>query len=166
MIVVKYQHLLGLPFEHGVQDCYEIGRMFFRDNFDIHLSPRARPDLWWDHGMNLYLDHYRDEGFDVVDIPVTQARPGDVFLVCVRTEVPCHSGIYLGDGKILHHFYGRRSDVVPAHGLWKNALSCIIRHKDVPDLSRATATTVDLMDLILPHKRRLLEKARADRNAE
>jgi len=164
--VIKYEHLLGIPFEHGVDDCYEIVRRFYKDNFDIELTAYARPDDWWNNGLNLYLDNFRAEGFETVDIPIHQARPADVFLVCVRTSIPCHSGIYLGQGKILHHFIGRRSEVVTASGLWRNGLSCIVRHKDVPDLSRTTRPTLDLMDYLPPHKRRQLEQARAAYEAQ
>lgn len=154
---MRYEHLLGIPFEHGVNDCYEIARRFFRDNFEIELTPYARPDNWWDHGLDLYRDHFRTEGFEIVEDPVHEARPADVFLVCIRSEVPNHCGIHLGDGKILHHLYGRRSEVVQFKGLWKNQLSCLVRHRDVPDLT-PQATRVELMDLLPPHKRAKLEE--------
>lgn len=42
--MMKYQRLLGRPFEHGSRDCYGLVRDFYLDVFDIELTNYAHPD--------------------------------------------------------------------------------------------------------------------------
>lgn len=130
---LKYEHLVGLQFNHGVQDCYEIQRMFWKDNFDLDLPAYARPDDWWDHGMDLYTQHYAECGFRVMDIAPFETQPADVFLIAIRSQVPNHSGIHLGGGQMLHHFYGRLSEITSWDGMWRNRTCAILRHKSLMD---------------------------------
>lgn len=154
---LKYEHLLGLPFEHGKQDCYEIGRQFFYDNFGLVFPDYARPDHWWDNGLNLYEENFRKSGFELVDVSVRDLRPADVFFMAVKSDVPNHAGIYLGKGYMLHHFYNRFSEKTLYKGMWKNLTTAILRHKDIPDI-RQLAPKFDIRDYILPHKREIYDQ--------
>jgi cell wall-associated NlpC family hydrolase len=156
--MLKYEHLLGIPFVHGSDDCYGIVRRFYADNFGIELTDYARPDMWWLSDMNLYMKYFRDEGFEVVNEPPHLARPADVFLLAIQSQDANHAGIYLGNGEILHHYRGRLSEVVKMKTMWRNPCA-IVRHKDVV-LPRETGT-VDIIDHILPHKREALLRARS-----
>ena len=157
--MLKYEHLQGIPFSHGQDDCFNIIRRFFFDNFGIEIRNYARPDDWWEHGFNFYVDNLEKEGFEIVqnDSP-RNLRPADVFLIAIRSPVANHSAIHLGNGQILHHFYNRLSEVSPYRGVWRNNTMAVVRHKDVPDLTAETEE-VDLMNFLPPHKRRLIENA-------
>lgn len=159
--MLKYDHLLGMEFVDGSRDCYEIGRDFFRENFGIELRPYARPHAWWEAeqaGLNLYQNHFHDEGFRVIDIPLRDLWEGDVFLMAIGSSVPCHAGIYVGEGKMLHHYYGRRSEVTLYKGLWRNATTAILRHHSIK-VANTSVDTVNLMDLLPAHLRKKLEDA-------
>lgn len=151
--MIKYEHLVGIPFEHGKNDCYELGRKFFFDNFGIELTNYARPDNWWETDLNLYYDHFRREGFEVVNVPLPEIRIADCFLMSIMTEQPCHSGIYVGNNQMLHHFMNRFSKVDSYKGIWRNATVAIIRHKDVPEII-PDYEKIDVLDLMTPHKRK------------
>lgn len=155
---LKYEHLLGRPFVHGSQDCYGLIRDFYRDNFGLTLTNYARPTDWWWNGLDLYRKYFAAEGFRSIDVPLNEVRPADLFLVALDAEIPNHAAIYLGDGKILHHRYGKLSQVHPYSGAMRNRTTGIIRHKDVPDL-RPPLEPFDIMQRLLPHKRRKLEAA-------
>lgn len=157
-MILTYEHLLGRGFEHGKQDCYSLVRDFYQDNFGLTLTDYARPDDWWWSGLNLYADNFHTEGFRVVDDHPRDYRPADLFLIAVKSEVPNHAAIHLGDGRILHHFYGRFSEVIPYKGIWRNNTTAVIRHKDVPDLRKALHQ-VDLREFLPAHKRRLIDDA-------
>lgn len=167
---MEYQHLLGLEFEQGKNDCYEIVRRLFKDNLDIQLSPFARPTDWWIHGLDLYRDNFRKEGFEVIDIPLHQLQPYDSFLVSIpdrrcSVNVINHAAVYIGEGKILHHLLNRRSEVCLYGGIVQRYTSCIVRHKDVPVLKKETKT-VDLISLLPEVKKRtLMENLDARRRA-
>ncbi len=168
---LDYDRFLGLSFEHGVQDCYELVRQVFRHNVGIELTPYARPDDWWLQDMNLYLDNFAAEGFQQVELrSLTELRPLDCFLIAIPDPrmpdkaVTNHCGIYVGEGLMLHHRLGRLSQVTPYRGMYRNFTTAIVRHKDIPDLTpKEAATTVDIMDRLLPHKREMLLGALNDR---
>lgn len=157
-------HLIGLEFDHGKIDCYSALMNSFDTAYSIKLTNYARPDDWWIHNMNLYADHFRHEGFSMIDIPLSELVPGDVCLSAIpdprvlKTPIN-HCAIYLGDGQIFHHLLGRRSEVCAYGGVVKRYHSCWIRHKDVPIQPPEPVQQVNLMHLILPHKRQLLEEA-------
>lgn len=150
--MIKYDHLIGIPFEHGKNDCYEIIRRFYTDNYSITLTNYARPDNWWDTDLDLYSDNYKREGFETLDIALSDVRIGDCFLMAVMTRQACHAGIYVGDNLMLHHFLNRRSKVDSYKGIWRNATVAIVRHKDVPYVPKVY-DTVDVMDLLPAHRR-------------
>lgn len=159
---MKYDHLVGLPFVHGSDtDCYGIVRQFYRDNFALQLENFARADDWWLHkGMNLYLDNYESQGFILTHVQPHQARPADIFLVTVKSIVANHAGVYLGNGKILHAYTGRLSEVSAMKGIWRNNVCAIIRHPSVI-IPPEEKQTIDIMSLLSPHKRAILEHVRS-----
>src|SRR5690606_20249908 len=99
---------------------------------------------------------------------MSDLRPFDVILIAIPDErrpkdmVANHCAIYLGDGLMLHHRYGKLSKVQPYRHAMKDMTVGIIRHKDVPDLTNRKEVSVDIMDRILPHKRELLLGALKD----
>lgn len=171
--VLRYKHLLGKKFKLGETDCYSLLCDMFRDNVNIELTNYARPtDFWHNKDINIYVDNYHKEGFRLIDDPkVEDLRPLDVFLVAIpdpRSLVKTmtnHCLVYLSKGFVIHHRYGELSSVVPYRGPLRNLTTHIIRHKDVPDMRpKFSDKSIDLMDLILPHKR--LEMEEAKRRAE
>lgn len=150
--MLRYEHLVGIPFKHGVNDCYELGRRFFKDNFDIEMRAYARPDNWWKESMNLYMENFLNEGFQVVEDPhPTNLLPADVFLCAIMSPVANHGAILLEDGEILHHLWGRLSTKEPLRGLVKNTTVAVLRHKDVK-IEQATYTE-NLIDRLSPQIR-------------
>ena len=147
--MMKYDHLVGLPFKHGTQDCYSLVRRFYADNFSLGLTDYARPDDWWSVGLDLYNENYWTEGFRPFDGHPREWRPADLLLMAVRSRVANHAAIYLGDGKILHHFYGHLSEITTYGTLWRNTTVAILRHKDVVIPSEAVKK-VDLSESLPP----------------
>lgn len=154
---IKYHHLEGIPFKHGSDDCFGIGRRFFADNFGIQMADYARPDDWWKHGLDLYMDHFYEEGFRLVDIPLRQVRIADCFMIAIDSNVVNHTAIYVGNNEILHHLYGHFSSVTRYGGLFRNNTMAILRHKDVPNI-QPVPEKLDLMEMLPPHRRRQLEE--------
>lgn len=119
--------LLGRQFFHGILDCYSLIRDFYKEEYGVDLPNWQRQDGWWERGENLYLDHYDESNFQrVFDEP----QRGDVILMQVRSKVPNHAAIYLGDGKILHHMHGRLSTREIYGGYWAECTVMTLRYKD------------------------------------
>lgn len=153
-----YKHLLGRKFEHGKADCFALARDFYKDNWGIVLTDYARPDDWWENGMNLYMDHFYEEGFRPIDVNPRDLLPGDGFLMSVLSSlgVANHCAMYLGDGKILHHRYGRLSEEEPYSNLWRRCTVATLRHSKVV-IPPSESKTLDLMDILPAGMKQILK---------
>lgn len=119
--------LVGRQFAHGVLDCYTLVQDYYARELGIRLGQYERQDDWWAKGEQLYsLDRLRAEGFDLI---ADEPQRGDLILMQIRSTVPNHAGVYLGEGLMLHHLHGRLSDRVPYGGYWAERTSYIVRHK-------------------------------------
>ena len=87
-----------------------------------------RIDGWWERGENLYLKHYAEAGFYLVD---GEPEEGDMIVMQIRSTQPNHAAVYLGDGLILHHLYGRLSSRDVYGGYWEDVTRMIMRHRDM-----------------------------------
>ena len=131
------QPLLGREFMHGVSDCYSL----IRDTYamgkhechdqgiswplkKINLPEVPRDDAWWSMDQDLYMDHFAKFGFAEVFDP----KPGDVFLLKIKSEKLNHGGVLLNDHQILHHLPNRSSRREPS-GIWARGVEKWIRHE-------------------------------------
>lgn len=123
--------LVGRPFQHGILDCWGLCRDWYARTWGLMLPSPHRPDNWWDDGhSDLYGDTaLRAAGF----LPATDPwRAGDLILMQVhsKNDVPNHAAIYLGDGWMLHHFYGRLSSRDRWGGYWSDCFRSAWRHRE------------------------------------
>jgi proteasome lid subunit RPN8/RPN11 len=103
--------LVGRTFSHGVLDCYALIRDWYRQVRGIELPEFTRPDDWWNDGRSdLYTAGFTGAGFALLE-EGEPLQEGDVILMQIRSDngVPNHGGVYIGDGLVLHHQYGRLS---------------------------------------------------------
>jgi proteasome lid subunit RPN8/RPN11 len=118
--------LVGRPFSHGVLDCYTLVRDFYARELGIMLPDFQREDGWWDRGGDLYMQHFREAGCAPITGPMQR---GDIILMAIRSRVANHAAVYLGDGLVLHHLYGRLSSRDVYGGMWKEKTMLVVRHK-------------------------------------
>ena len=141
--------LVGRSFRHGVTDCYNLIRDFYKVQYNIDIPTFPRSWEWWTEGKdspNFYETKLEEAGFsrEVVKVEVL---PGDVFLANIRSSVPNHGGVYLGNGLILHHTCGRggydpsRLSVIEPIARWSNLISKVVRHEN-SDIDRSIVKTV------------------------
>jgi proteasome lid subunit RPN8/RPN11 len=126
-------------YRHGISDCYGLIRGWYHKEKGVVLPDYPREWEWWrgPAHSNLYLDYFADAGFVVVDDNIPQWSPqrGDVFLAAIRSPVPNHAGVYLGNGLILHHLAG--AEPAAPHRLptkepaerWKKFITIWLRHR-------------------------------------
>ncbi|MDR3436440.1 NlpC/P60 family protein [Telmatospirillum sp.] len=166
--MIKIDHLQGIPFKEGSDDCFGLMRQFYSENFDVNMLDYARPEGWWRTApdLDLYMKYFRAEGFESIDVHPRETAIGDGFLMMVLSKVVNHAAAYVGDGKILHHTYGRLSNVESYGSLWRRVTVVHLRHPKVFALIEAekpkTLTKVDLMDLLPPGMRKILEPGIAE----
>lgn len=119
--------LLGREFSHGVLDCFALVRDYYKLELGIDVPDFDRPDDWWNHGGNLYLENYGKAGF--VDIGEAPIQKHDVCLIQFGSPVPNHAGVYLGDGVIMHHVTKRLSRREGYSGYWQRHTQKVVRHR-------------------------------------
>jgi proteasome lid subunit RPN8/RPN11 len=132
--------LIGREFLHGINDCYALVRDAYAlghegmaaQGMDWPLKPITLPigprnNEWWldTTDNNLYSDNYVRVGF--VEIPASQAQPGDAFLGRIRSDKINHAGVLLGNNLILHHLPMRLSRREPA-GVWSRCADKWVRY--------------------------------------
>lgn len=118
--------LLKRPFIHGSWDCYGLVRDWYKQERGIELPDFERTDNWWTRGENLYVRHYAEAGFYSHS---DELQPGDIILMQYKADEINHAGIYIGDGKMFHHMYGRLSEVVPYGGMWRERTLLTLRYR-------------------------------------
>lgn len=117
--------LYGRKFIHGMTDCYGFVRDWYQQELGIELPNYNRTDGWWNEGANLYIDNFEHAGFYQVD----DLQVGDVIVMQINATVPNHAGVYLGDGLIGHHLYGRLSSKDVYGQFYRDRTTHIVRHK-------------------------------------
>ena len=104
--------LVGRRFRHGPTgtdgrgDCYACIRDWYRMERAISLPEVPRDAAWWRDGGDLYREGFGKAGFVDLGSPQDHLRDfavGDVLLFQIRSDVPNHGGIYIGDGRMIHH---------------------------------------------------------------
>lgn len=130
--------LIGREFAFGLFDCYGLVRDYFKMQHGVQLNTYACRDDFWEKGQNLFLDHFVQEGFHVVE---DEVRVGDCFLMCVKSpkHLPNHAAVYVGCGQILHHVQSRLSCQAPLTGLWSRCIHSRVRHSSLC-LPQSTST--------------------------
>lgn len=123
--------LVGRQFSHGVLDCYQLIVDWYAQERGVTLKQFARADEWWNDGKSdLYTAGFPQAGF--VKLPEdAPLKAGDVILMQIRARngVPNHAGIYLGDGLMLHHLYGRLSSRDLYGGYYLENTRAILRYQ-------------------------------------
>ena len=134
--------LLGRPFVHGAWDCWQVCADWYQREWGLGFERFDRQEGWWENadGPSLYEQHFEAAGFHRVEQP----QRGDMVVMEVgRTAHPNHAGIYLGADPMLpgedcevvgpgpfmlHHLYGRPSEIIVYGGNWQERARLVLRH--------------------------------------
>jgi cell wall-associated NlpC family hydrolase len=125
--------LIGRVFQPGIRDCYSLYRAAFWQQRGIKLLDFPRDDLWWTKGSDLFRTGFAEAGFAEVLLagrqPIEVARPGDMVLMAIRSDVPNHCGQVIEGGLVLHHLSHRLSRREP-FGPWQAHTTHVLRYRD------------------------------------
>lgn len=135
--------ILDRPFVHGVWDCWATCEAYYTRYHGLEFPRYDRKDRWWEEKetTSFYEECHEAAGFYRVD---GDPRPGDLVIMQIgRSYHPNHAGVYLGEidefegrkvfGKtlMLHHMYGKKSDIIVYGGQWHQRTRMILRHDEV-----------------------------------
>ncbi len=98
--------LMERTFCHGVTDCWNLIRDWYRINKNIVFPDFPRSWEWWEGVDDLYTENFAKYGFTIIpQVAIDKTGPeiGDIFLARIRSSKINHAGVYLGKGLGLHH---------------------------------------------------------------
>lgn len=121
---------IGRNYIYGVRDCFTLAVDYYKREFNVDISFRAigYPEItdWQYRDISMLMDNYKEAGF--VKLLNEEAKVGDLFLIQMSTSIPDHIAIYIGNDRILHHCYGRLSNVdIYGGGYWQKHTACHLR---------------------------------------
>ena len=119
--------LIGRDFIYNVQDCLSLAQDWYYADRGIRLPNFARNTHWHQDGEDHIGQNF--EAFGFAEIDVRDIQTGDALLYQVRSPVPNHIGIYVGEGKVLSHWYGRISQE-ENYGLWARYIVKALRYQE------------------------------------
>jgi cell wall-associated NlpC family hydrolase len=145
---MRYEELIGRPFELGRYDCFTMVRDFYAENFNIPLTNYARPNDWDADTVDIIGLTYEREGFfKVDDWTLKNLNPGDLLCMAIGTSKANHMAVYIGGNQIVHHKIAAMSDVEILRDFWRKSICYVLRHKDVPVIE-VEKPTIDIMELL------------------
>lgn len=121
--------LIGREYMHGVLDCFALAHDYYLAEHGIEIGDVVRDGYWWKRNENILVENFERMGFYKVDL--ADVRVGDALIMQIDSEVPNHIGVYLGDGRFLHHAMERLSSRDVFGGYWLKHHVFTLRHKDM-----------------------------------
>lgn len=103
----KKPPLYGRKYVWHVTDCGSFIRDFYKEEFGIDLPDFYRPEKFWEQGMEIYLDCYKEAGF--YEIEMKDLKYGDLVLMALGTSITTHGAVYIENNRIAHHLNDRLS---------------------------------------------------------
>lgn len=148
--LAKIEHLLGIPYEDGRDDCYGLLRRYYFEVYGLQLRNYARPIEFAQH-LNLIVENFSNEGFCVVDTSLDQLELGDGLLFGLnRPKYVNHVAAYVGNGWMIHHLYRKVSSKDAMTPSWRQRVVSVVRHPDVTEQNKLLSPQVDFMSLLSP----------------
>ncbi len=128
----EIEPLLGRVYVAGVHDCYTLVADYYKTHESIQMGSYTHYALiedWCLKGHSFFEEHFEEEGFVRIKEIDKEPMIGDVILMKTTVGNPNHLGVYVGNGRMIHHTYGRLSDEVVYGGYWTKHTVAFLRHK-------------------------------------
>lgn len=132
-------HLTGRAFVAGMDDCYELVRLYCRQHYGHYMGDYDRGDLTTDL-QTLIMARFAAEGFE--QVALTAAKVGDVLMFRSDRALAAHFGVLVGPSKMLHHQIGQlaREDMVTDR--WLNRVVAVFRWRGADLTAKMTTIPV------------------------
>ena len=120
------------PYQLGHFDCYSLVRDWMARERGITMAPLTDSPARLANQMltdGAFVTNPEIARWERVAVP----QPGDGVLFAMTQDddhtpgVANHAGVYLGDGRFLHHFANRLSCEVPLDAVWKARVAAFMR---------------------------------------
>lgn len=116
--------LEGRQYAWGVLDCYTLVQDYYARVLDIPVALNSDRDWLRAERLN-YEEHLNRFGFGAVAEP----EKHDILVMRPKRGQPPHFGVYVGEGKMLHHYVNRYSSIDYYGTFWRERTVVIARHR-------------------------------------
>jgi proteasome lid subunit RPN8/RPN11 len=130
---LKLSYYLNWPFIFGRSDCASLLLSYFHNmcGYDIQDYPRPPHEDWYRHEeyQQSYVNLFQDPANGFVQINTSHPKKNDVVLMrFFGSKYPCHIGIIVEEGKMLHLLQPQHlSEIVVWGGAWARGLHSVWR---------------------------------------
>ena len=127
-------YYIGRDFCLGKQDCYTLGRDYYKNELDLNIKDYDRGFEYSSTNPDLYEKHYSDEGFIIVsegpveDLSILKKHDA-VLMKCYGKRNPSHGAIYVDNNLILHHQVNCYSRIEEYNSEFKKRTTHVLRHE-------------------------------------
>ncbi|MDX0230238.1 hydrolase Nlp/P60 [Sinorhizobium meliloti] len=123
--------LVGRKWAWGTHDCFGLIRDGIKDYAGIEIPDFHREWLWWEKGLDIITQQFKDAGFTEVD---GDWRHCDVIGMRIwPSKVVNHLGLFLHPDVMLHQMLGRLSVREVYGGVYRHATVLHLRHEQLVD---------------------------------
>ncbi len=118
----------GRNWAWGMSDCYEVVRIYYRNNKQIYLTDFDRDESFEFVGSDIINQYVISEGFRYVT-NISFILPDDIILFSTpSSSFAHHLGIYIGGNKIVHHPRNMLSCIDPLDDDWMKSIVGVLRY--------------------------------------
>ena len=121
----KVSSLLGRVYKFGSQDCWTLVRDYYLKEFKIKLPMIEFDEEFYSKGLDYFGRHMEPWGGEEVTTP----KKGDVIIFKIMNDIENHCGVYIGEGKYIHHMKDRLSCTESIYSGWGKYITRYIRCK-------------------------------------
>jgi len=125
---------IGRDFCLGKNDCYTLGRDYYKEELNIDLPEKERNFEYITSNPSWFTDGYSEEGFKtVLEGEVTDGsilkKHDAILMKCYGKRNPSHGAIYVGNDLILHHQINCYSRIEEYNKEFKKRTTHVLRHE-------------------------------------
>lgn len=114
-------------FVTGIFDCFSLVQDYYRQKLNIEMADHPRDDCWWERGEDLIEQNIANWNF--YSVPLEALEVHDVILMQCGSSQINHMGIYIGEGRMLHHVTNQLSKEDLFGGYWLKCARFAARYK-------------------------------------
>lgn len=121
-----FRDLAERPFIPTLFDCLTLCEDYYEKIKQIELKKMFRTFRNWNKVAKLIPNFMIENGFEKVLKPT---KEGDVVVMAFDNGIPIHTGLYMGDGIMIHQQIDVESSFTPYGGYWERSTCFVMRHK-------------------------------------
>ena len=121
----KVEPYIGRVYSFFEHNCWTLVRDYYLKELNYKLPMIEFEEDFYDKGIDYFGDKMEAWGGFEVSTP----QVGDVILFKIMNDIENHCGVYVGDGKYLHHMKDRLSCIDSIYSRWGKYITRYIRCK-------------------------------------